>query len=254
VGWWIGVEGMRVAVCRCAAAEWAPMGFAGRAAVYTHCWSQAAKSSTPNHNRQQIDRLVQLLETPSFTFLRLQLLQPSQHADLLRACYGLLMLLPQSSAFRTLHARLHAAPPHALLQLEQQATKASSRGWGRGSSGDDKRAAGKAAAAASDWAPFEQLLSAFVARQQAHLAAEERRRAVLDGLIVVDDEARGNQQQQQRQQQQQPGFQGAEAARVLRETTEAATGGVGGLGAGGVGLGFGSDVSSLSAAAASSNQ
>lgn len=31
--------------------------------------------------------------------------------------YGLLQLLPQSDAFRTLHARLHAAPTAALLQL-----------------------------------------------------------------------------------------------------------------------------------------
>lgn len=34
-----------------------------------------------------------------------------------RAMYGLLQLLPQSDAFRTLHARLHAAPTAALLQL-----------------------------------------------------------------------------------------------------------------------------------------
>lgn len=33
--------------------------------------------------------------------------------------YGLLMLLPQSTAFKTLHARLHSVPSLALLQLEQ---------------------------------------------------------------------------------------------------------------------------------------
>jgi Vacuolar protein 14 C-terminal Fig4p binding len=119
----------------------------------------------------QMDRLVGLLETPAFTFLRLHLLQPAQHPALLqwvfpstcgtstffravllqsqsgvavhtaigqhcpcsvhggsarlmqgvmccrRAMYGLLQLLPQSDAFRTLHARLHAAPTAALLQL-----------------------------------------------------------------------------------------------------------------------------------------
>ena len=34
--------------------------------------------------------------------------------------YRLLMLLPQSTAFKTLHARLHSVPTLALLQLEQQ--------------------------------------------------------------------------------------------------------------------------------------
>ena len=32
--------------------------------------------------------------------------------------YGLLMLLPQSDAFKTLHARLHSVPTMALLKLE----------------------------------------------------------------------------------------------------------------------------------------
>lgn len=37
----------------------------------------------------QIDRLVQLLETPIFTYLRLQLLQPARYPDLIR-CLPLL--------------------------------------------------------------------------------------------------------------------------------------------------------------------
>ncbi len=32
--------------------------------------------------------------------------------------YGILMLLPQSNAFKTLHARLHSVPTAVLLQLE----------------------------------------------------------------------------------------------------------------------------------------
>ncbi len=35
-----------------------------------------------------------------------------------RCMYGLLMLLPQSDAFKTLHARLHSVPTMALLKLE----------------------------------------------------------------------------------------------------------------------------------------
>ncbi|CAO1614518.1 unnamed protein product [Parajaminaea phylloscopi] len=56
----------------------------------------------------QIDKLVQLLESPIFTALRLQLLDPDKNPYLLKALYGLLMLLPQSSAFATLRNRLSA--------------------------------------------------------------------------------------------------------------------------------------------------
>eukprot|EP00593_Proboscia_inermis_P014194 CAMPEP_0171311070 /NCGR_PEP_ID=MMETSP0816-20121228/21304_1 /TAXON_ID=420281 /ORGANISM="Proboscia inermis, Strain CCAP1064/1" /LENGTH=355 /DNA_ID=CAMNT_0011795605 /DNA_START=292 /DNA_END=1359 /DNA_ORIENTATION=+ len=56
----------------------------------------------------QIDKLVQLLESPIFVHLRLQLLdvEAPHHASLLKGCYGLLMLLPQSDAFRSLNDRL----------------------------------------------------------------------------------------------------------------------------------------------------
>ncbi|GAA5984242.1 hypothetical protein JCM11641_005891 [Rhodosporidiobolus odoratus] len=56
----------------------------------------------------QVDKLVQLIESPVFTSLRLQLLEPERHPFLLKAMYGLLMLLPQSSAFATLRNRLNA--------------------------------------------------------------------------------------------------------------------------------------------------
>ncbi|TPX42728.1 hypothetical protein SeLEV6574_g05444 [Synchytrium endobioticum] len=54
----------------------------------------------------QIDRLVQLLESPVFTGLRLQLLEPDRHPALYKCMYGILMLLPQSSAYATLRNRL----------------------------------------------------------------------------------------------------------------------------------------------------
>lgn len=56
----------------------------------------------------QIDKLVQLIESPIFTSLRLQLLEPEQNPYLFKCLYGMLMLLPQSSAFATLRNRLHA--------------------------------------------------------------------------------------------------------------------------------------------------
>ncbi|KAG8739366.1 hypothetical protein FRC10_005685 [Ceratobasidium sp. 414] len=56
----------------------------------------------------QIDKLVQLIESPVFTSLRLQLLEPDRHPYLFKCLYGLLMLLPQSSAFVSLSRRLSA--------------------------------------------------------------------------------------------------------------------------------------------------
>ena len=46
----------------------------------------------------QIDKLVQLLESPIFLHLRLQLLdvEAPYHVALLKSCYGILMLLPGS--------------------------------------------------------------------------------------------------------------------------------------------------------------
>ena len=44
----------------------------------------------------QIDRLVQLFESPILTHVRLQLLEPEKHPDLLKALWGIVMLLPQS--------------------------------------------------------------------------------------------------------------------------------------------------------------
>jgi vacuole morphology and inheritance protein 14 len=56
----------------------------------------------------QIDKLVQLLESPIFVHLRLQLLETNanKHQDLLKSLYGLLMLLPQSQAYKMLSDRL----------------------------------------------------------------------------------------------------------------------------------------------------
>ncbi|KAG8456895.1 hypothetical protein KFE25_012685 [Diacronema lutheri] len=65
----------------------------------------------------QLDRLVQLLEAPVFARLRLQLLEPERHPALVKALYGLLMLLPQSGAYQTLQQRLSAVPQLGLLRL-----------------------------------------------------------------------------------------------------------------------------------------
>ena len=66
-----------------------------------------------------LDKLVQLLESPIFVHLRLQLLDRShpQHEALMKSLYGLLMLLPQTTAYKTLYNRLTAVSSlHSALQ------------------------------------------------------------------------------------------------------------------------------------------
>eukprot|EP00744_Colponema_vietnamica_P004839 GILI01007171.1.p1 GENE.GILI01007171.1~~GILI01007171.1.p1 ORF type:complete len:681 (+),score=241.50 GILI01007171.1:67-2109(+) len=74
----------------------------------THIVNKFAEMEMTVSMLVQIDKLVQLIESPIFVHLRLQLLSPEEHPYLLRALYGLLMLLPQSKAFKTLNTRLSA--------------------------------------------------------------------------------------------------------------------------------------------------
>ena len=68
----------------------------------------------------QVDQLVTLLESPVFTFLRLQLLEPAEHLPLVKTLYGLLALLPQTSAFATLQTRLRSVEALTMLQGEAE--------------------------------------------------------------------------------------------------------------------------------------
>ncbi|CAH9134316.1 unnamed protein product [Cuscuta epithymum] len=61
----------------------------------------------------QLDKLIHLLETPMFAYLRLQLLEPGRYIWLLKSLNGLLMLLPQqSTAFKVLRTRLKTVPKY----------------------------------------------------------------------------------------------------------------------------------------------
>lgn len=70
------------------------------------------------HMLIQIDKLVQLLESPVFTYLRLQLLEPDKYPYLYKCLYGVLMLLPQSSAFAALKNRLNSVSAIGYLQAQ----------------------------------------------------------------------------------------------------------------------------------------
>lgn len=82
----------------------------------------------------QIDKLVQLIESPVFTCkhplsssrasltwphadLRLQLLEPDRYPHLFKCLYGILMLLPQSLAFVSLRNRLNAVNSAGFLHI-----------------------------------------------------------------------------------------------------------------------------------------
>ncbi|XP_077474245.1 protein VAC14 homolog [Stigmatopora argus] len=64
----------------------------------------------------EVDKLVQLVESPIFTYLRLQLLDVESNPYLIKALYGLLMLLPQSQAFQLLSNRLRCVPNPELMR------------------------------------------------------------------------------------------------------------------------------------------
>lgn len=66
----------------------------------------------------QLDRLVHLIESPIFVSLRLQLLQSEHNAALLESLFGILMLLPQTSAFEILRNRLQSSPGNVMLSAQ----------------------------------------------------------------------------------------------------------------------------------------
>lgn len=86
----------------------------------------------------QLDKLVQLIESPVFTCafvssfddlltqktsdIRLQLLEPERHPYLFKCLYGILMLLPQSSAFVSLRNRLNAVNSTGFLHIAPKST------------------------------------------------------------------------------------------------------------------------------------
>ncbi|PPQ71095.1 hypothetical protein CVT24_009846 [Panaeolus cyanescens] len=70
----------------------------------------------------QVDKLVQLIESPVFTYIRLQLLEPDKYPYLFKCLYGILMLLPQSTAFISLRNRLNAVNSAGFLQIAPKPT------------------------------------------------------------------------------------------------------------------------------------
>ncbi|KAI7887845.1 vacuolar protein 14 C-terminal Fig4p binding-domain-containing protein [Mucor mucedo] len=87
----------------------------------------------------QVDKLVQLLESPVFTYLRLQLLEPEKYPYLFKCLYGILMLLPQSSAFSTLRNRLNSVSSLGFLHVLPKSSSSASGGTVSTTSTDNKK-------------------------------------------------------------------------------------------------------------------
>lgn len=92
----------------------------GQAYQHASAVIQALGESDINVNLLvQVDKLVRLLETPTFAYLRLQLLEPGRYPSLLKTLYGLLMLLPQqSAAFKILRTRLKTVPSQTFMHMQ----------------------------------------------------------------------------------------------------------------------------------------
>ncbi|TFY76603.1 hypothetical protein EWM64_g7407, partial [Hericium alpestre] len=117
----------------------------------------------------QIDRLVQLIESPVFTYLRLQLLEPDRYPYLFKCLYGLLMLLPQSSAFISLRNRLNAVNSAGFLHIAPKPPPS---------------AMSTRSKLAREEIKWGELLSHFRAVQIKH---EKARRAALGGNLDISD-------------------------------------------------------------------
>jgi len=85
------------------------------------------------HNLVQIDKLVQYIEGPVLAPLRMDLLEPSRNHFLYKTLYGLLMVLPQSSAFTVLQKRLDSVcsifklPDPLYVQMKAPAVESRSK-------------------------------------------------------------------------------------------------------------------------------
>ncbi|KAL4131937.1 hypothetical protein QTP88_009166 [Uroleucon formosanum] len=70
----------------------------------------------------EVDKLIQLLESPIFIYLRMELLEEPVNQYLIKALYGLLMIMPQSDAFHLLRHRLKCVP-HSRMGSEMPASE-----------------------------------------------------------------------------------------------------------------------------------
>ncbi|KAJ1309025.1 hypothetical protein OPQ81_004706 [Rhizoctonia solani] len=121
----------------------------------------------------QIDKLVQLIESPVFTSLRLQLLEPDRYPYLFKCLYGLLMLLPQSSAFISLSRRLNAVGSMGVQHMPQRTSTVATQVVNRSK-------------VTRDEIKWQELLSHFRSVQAKHEKARRRDLAIEPEFSFID--------------------------------------------------------------------
>ena len=114
----------------------------------------------------ELGQVVTLLEAPAFAGMRLQLLLPRRHPELLRALYSLLLVLPQGEAFRLLRQRLDCVPAQGMLESTELKVQKSQKQL----SGVEKGGGGGCSQSA-----LMHLLDIFTDVQKRKLAGETRR-------------------------------------------------------------------------------
>ncbi|GMM49830.1 Vac14 protein [Starmerella bacillaris] len=85
------------------------------------CLEILAKVDVTVNTLVQIDKLIQSIEGPVFAPLRLHLLDPWGYPYLYKTLYGMLMVLPQSNAFKVLQSRLNSVS--AIISLPMLASE-----------------------------------------------------------------------------------------------------------------------------------
>ncbi|KAI9489409.1 vacuolar protein 14 C-terminal Fig4p binding-domain-containing protein [Zychaea mexicana] len=132
----------------------------------------------------QLDQLVQLLESPAFAYLRLQLLEPDRYPYLFKCLYGIFMLLPQSSAFTTLRSRLNSASSLGFMHVMPKSATTSSASSSISTRTTPARITKSTSSShsnnsntkqTSETINFEELLAHFKTVQQNHQNKQQRR-------------------------------------------------------------------------------
>jgi len=125
----------------------------------------------------QIDRLVQLFESPILTHVRLLLLEPEHHPFLLKALWGILMLLPQSPAYHTLKNRLSAVPEIGLLRLQLAAAREGGTSAGKAAKAS-KASDASGSLSTTSTIDFRKLLKTYEEVQAKHARLLQRQKQV----------------------------------------------------------------------------
>jgi len=141
---------------------------------------RVAKVELSVNTLMQVDKLIQLLESPIFLHLRLRLLEEPHASNnniaLLKSLYGILTLLPQSNAFTSLKTRLESVAPLVLLIKGEREEREREKEREKGSKSSKHATSSTAASQPSleSQLPISAMLSRFEDVQSRYAASKQR--------------------------------------------------------------------------------